>query len=138
NVKGAFFMARAAAPALRATGRGNIVNISSMAGLGWKGSSIPYGLSKAALNNLTVSLARVLGPAIRVNGIAPGFVETTKLAETYGERLRPIRIIVERSTPLRRTATSEDVAQAVVSLVTGMDWLNGQTLVLDGGFSTST
>src|SRR5579884_2368955 len=70
NVKGAFFMARAAAKPMRAGGQGAIVNIASTAGVRAGGSSIPYAASKAALINLTVSLARVLAPEIRVNCVA--------------------------------------------------------------------
>src|SRR5581483_7370607 len=71
NVKGAFFMTRAAAQALRASGQGAVVNVSSTAGVRGSGSSIPYAASKAALINLTISLARVLAPEVRVNCVAP-------------------------------------------------------------------
>jgi 3-oxoacyl-[acyl-carrier protein] reductase len=134
NVKGAFFMARAAAAPLRASGQGAIVNISSTAGINSVGSSIPYAASKAALNNLTVSLARVLAPEVRVNCIAPGFIDTRWLAQGYGDRVDALRAAVKRLTPLRDAARPEHVAQAVVSMITGMDWVTGQLLVVDGGF----
>jgi 3-oxoacyl-[acyl-carrier protein] reductase len=134
NVKGAFQMARAAATSLRASKRGAIVNVSSTAAFSGGGSSIPYAASKAALNTLTRSLARVLAPEVRVNGVAPGFVDTRWLAQGYGDRLDAMRRVVQRETPLRDTGRPDHVAQAVLSLVSGMDWMTGETLVLDGGF----
>jgi len=134
NVKGAFLMARAAATALKTSGNGAIVNVSSIAGIHASGSSIPYAASKAALHNLTTSLARVLGPEVRVNAVAPGFVETRWLERGYGERLHAIRKLVKQKTPLGTTAGPEHVARAVVALVTGMDFVTGQIIAVDGGF----
>ena len=76
NVTGAFQMLRATLPALRASGRGAVVNVASIAGTCGIGSSVAYAASKAALLNMTVSLARALAPAVRVNAVAPGFVDT--------------------------------------------------------------
>jgi 3-oxoacyl-[acyl-carrier protein] reductase len=134
NVKGAFFMARAAAPHLKASSAGAIVNVSSTAGTTAMGSSIPYAASKAALDNLTVSLARVLAPEVRVNGVAPGFVDTPWLARGLGARLGAARKLVTEQTPLRGAGKPDHVAQAVLSLVAGADWVTGQTLVVDGGY----
>ena len=75
NLRGVFNCSRAAAPHMRAAGEGAIVNVSSVAGDGGGGSCIPYAASKAAVNVITKSLARVLGPEIRINTIAPGFIE---------------------------------------------------------------
>src|SRR5690606_1818740 len=75
NVKGAFQCARAASKALRST-KGSIVNIASIAGITGRGSSIAYAASKAAMISLTKSLAYVLAPEVRVNAVAPGFVDT--------------------------------------------------------------
>jgi 3-oxoacyl-[acyl-carrier protein] reductase len=133
NVKGAFFMTRAAAEALRASGQGAVVNVSSTAGVRGSGSSIPYAASKAALINLTVSLARVLAPEVRVNCVAPGFIDTRWLAQGYGERFDAMREAVKQNTPLRDAGRPEHMAQAVVSMITGMDWVTGQTIVADGG-----
>ena len=133
NVKGAFFMSRAAADPMRATGQGAIVNISSTAGVRAGGSSIPYAASKAALNNLTVSLARVLAPEIRVNCVAPGFIDTRWLAQGYGERFDTMREAQKQNTPLRDAGRPEHMAQVVVSVITGMDWVTGQTIIADGG-----
>lgn len=134
NVKGAFFMARAAAELLRKT-RGVIVNVSSAAAANGGGSSIPYAASKAALNSLTMSLAKVLAPEIRVNAVAPGFVDTRWLAEGYGERLDAMRSMVKQQTPLREAAGPDHVARAILALITGMDFVTGQVVVVDGGYS---
>lgn len=133
NVKGAFLMSRAVAASMRASGQGAIVNISSTAGVRAGGSSIPYAASKAALINLTVSLARVLAPEIRVNCVAPGFIDTRWLADGYGERFNAIRENQKKTTPLRDAGTPEHMAQVVLSMITGMDWVTGQTVVADGG-----
>jgi 3-oxoacyl-[acyl-carrier protein] reductase len=133
NVKGAFFMARAAIGALRASG-GSIVNISSIASLNGVGSSIPYSASKAALNNLTQSLAQELAPEIRVNGVAPGFVDTPWAQRQFGERLNSVRKFIRSRTALDRVNRVEDVVQVVLSVLTGMNQVTGQTIVVDGGY----
>jgi 3-oxoacyl-[acyl-carrier protein] reductase len=134
NVRGAFQMARAATPALKASGKGAIVNISSTAGSTGVGSSIAYAASKAALDNLTVSLARALAPAIRVNAVAPGFVDTRWLVDGYGEKLDAMRKLVKQQTPLREVTRPENVAQVVASVVIGMDLVTGQIITVDGGY----
>jgi 3-oxoacyl-[acyl-carrier protein] reductase len=133
NVKGTFFMARAAAAAIRSSGGGAIVNVSSTAGVRAGGSSIAYAASKAAVINLTVSLARALAPEIRVNCVAPGFIDTRWLAQGYGERFEAMREAQRKNTPLRDAGQPEHMAQVVLSTITGMDWVTGQTIVADGG-----
>jgi 3-oxoacyl-[acyl-carrier protein] reductase len=135
NVKGAFQMARAARPHLRASGEGAIVNVSSTAGATGGGSSIPYAASKAALETLTVSLARVFAPEVRVNCVAPGFTDTAWLSRGYGDRIDVIRQQVKRQTPLRDAGRPEHVAQVIISMITSMDWVTGEVVVVDGGFS---
>ena len=126
-------MIRAAHEALRKSG-GSVVNISSTAGLDGFGSSIPYSASKAALNNLTKSLAQELAPEVRVNGVAPGFVDTPWVERHFGERLGAIRKLVDSRTASGRVNQVEDVVQVVVGLLTGMDQVTGQTIVVDGGY----
>ncbi len=133
NVTGTFLMTRAAADALRASGQGAVVNVSSTAGVRGSGSSIPYAASKAAVINMTIALARVLAPQVRVNCIAPGFIDTRWLAGGYGERFEAIREATKQQTPLKDAGQPEHMAQAVVSVITGMDWVTGQTIVVDGG-----
>ncbi|MGI5211438.1 SDR family NAD(P)-dependent oxidoreductase [Plantactinospora sp. CA-290183] len=133
NLLGAFHCARAFAPALRESG-GAIVNISSISGYRAGGSSIAYGVSKAAMLQLTRNLAVALAPEVRVNAVAPGTVQHTRWqpglhgAEGFAERAAREREVV----PLRRTADPEHVAQAVLGLL-GMDMVTGEAIIVDGG-----
>lgn len=132
NVKGVFLCTRAAAKVMLKNGGGSIVNVSSVAGITGKGSSIPYCASKAAVNNLTLSLARVLAPAIRVNAVAPGFVDSRW---TAGQT--EYREINLKATPLKRVAQPEDVAEVVVALATGFRHVTGQIIPVEGGILIS-
>lgn len=132
NLKAPFFLAQAAAPALRGN-RGAIVNISSTAALNSVGSCIPYAAAKAALNNLTLSLARALAPEVRVNAVAPGFVDTPWVERGLGERLGSVRKWIAKQTPLGRVTRPEDVAAAVLGLL-AMPNVTGQILTVDGGY----
>ncbi|MEM7394442.1 MAG: glucose 1-dehydrogenase [Verrucomicrobiota bacterium] len=131
NLLGPFHCARAAGEAMR--DGGEIVNISSVAGLASIGSSIPYAASKAALNSLTVALARTLAPKIRVNAVAPGFITGRWLEEGLGEHYEPVKQAFEAKVPLNRVCDPDDVAEAVLSLITGSDLVTGQTLTCDSG-----
>jgi 3-oxoacyl-[acyl-carrier protein] reductase len=133
NLLGAFHCARAFAPALR-TGHGAIVNIASISGYRAGGSSIAYGVSKAALLQLTRNLAVALAPEVRVNAVAPGTVAATRWQPgLHGDEEFARRAALEREVvPLRRTAEPEHVAQAVIGLL-GMDLVTGEALILDGG-----
>jgi 3-oxoacyl-[acyl-carrier protein] reductase len=133
NLKGAFFCARAAAPAMKARGDGAIVNIASIAGIRAIGSSIAYCASKAGLINLTIALARVLAPEVRVNCVAPGFIDTRWLREGLGQVFEPAKQATAQQTPLGRVSTPRDIAQVVLSLIEGADFVTGQTIVVDGG-----
>jgi len=127
NVIGAFQVCAAAVPHIRAAGGGSIVNVSSVAGVRPTGSSIPYAVSKAALNHLTLLLANVLGPEIRVNAVAPGLVDTPWTKEWELERA-----FVAGTAPLRRTALPEDVAEAVIGLLRST-YQTGTVVLVDGG-----
>lgn len=133
NLKGAFHCARAARAALEKAGSAEIVNVSSVAGIAAVGSSIPYAASKAALNNLTIALARALGPGIRVNAVAPGAIQSRWLREGLGGAYDAVMQGIAKGAPLQKTCTPEDVAAAIVGLVTGSDLVTGQILVCDGG-----
>jgi 3-oxoacyl-[acyl-carrier protein] reductase len=133
NVIGPFQCARAAKGALLASGGGEIVNVSSVAGIAGVGSSIPYCASKAALNNLTVTLARALAPKIRVNAIAPGFITGRWLQDGLGAAYEPAKKHFEGRNPLRRVSDPEDIAAAILSVITGSDLMTGQVIVVDGG-----
>jgi ketoreductase RED2 len=127
NVIGPWNVVRAAAPHLRASGDGVILNITSLAGVRPVGSSIPYAVSKAALNHLTVLLANVLGPEIRVHAVAPGLIDTP-----WTEGWDEVRAAVRERAPLQRSGTPGDVADACVGLISAR-YATGQVLVVDGG-----
>jgi 3-oxoacyl-[acyl-carrier protein] reductase len=133
NVIGAFQMCRAAAQALRAA-RGAVVNVSSLASRNAVGSSIAYAASKAALNTVSMSLARVLAPEVRVNVVAPGFVETPWMAEGYGdEGYERVREAYARLAPLGSVAQPLEVAQTIAWLIEDAAQVSGQILYVDGG-----
>ena len=130
NLKGPFFCIRAAVPLLRKTGGGAVVSVSSVAGLSGEGSSIAYAASKGALNTMTKSLARALGPEIRVNAVCPGPVDTRWLRAVMSPEE------LEKRTahfPMQRPALPEDIADAVLYLATGTSLSTGRCLVVDGG-----
>jgi 3-oxoacyl-[acyl-carrier protein] reductase len=133
NLMGPFLCARAARPLLEADDGGEIVMTSSVAGLVGMGSSIAYCASKAGLNNLTVTLARVLAPKIRVNAIAPGFIDGEWLREGFGDAYENIRASMIERTPLKRVATPETVADGILSILTGPDLLTGHVVPHEGG-----
>lgn len=133
NTVGPFQCARAARSALAAHGHGVIVNVSSVAGLRAMGSSIAYCASKAALNNLTVALARVLAPEIRVNAVAPGFITGRWLEKGLGEAYDAVKTFQEQRAALGSVCAPQDVADAILSLVTGSNLVTGQVLPVEGG-----
>jgi len=127
NMLGTFYGCRAAMPLLKER-KGSIVNVTSVAGLQGQGSSIPYAMSKAALNCLTQALARAFAPDVRVNAVAPGPVLTRWLVGHED--------MVDKSlaaTPMQRAATPDDIADAIVFLATGTALMTGQVVVVDGG-----
>ncbi|GAB5343224.1 SDR family NAD(P)-dependent oxidoreductase [Pseudomonas fluorescens] len=133
NVVAPFHLVALAESALRDAARnrraGCVVNISSHAGIRPKGASIPYAVSKAALNRMTRLLAVSLGPEIRVNAVAPGLVDTPLTAE-WGDA----KELWRTRAPMRRAATPDDIAKAVVMLVES-DYLTGEILLSDGGLN---
>ncbi len=137
NVIGAFHCARAVREPMLASGGGQIINVSSVAAQLGQGSSIPYCCSKAALDNLTVSLARTLAPRIRVNGVAPGFIAGRWTQNGLGERYDGLVAAYEKTLPLGQVCTPDDIAAGIVSLVHGSPLVTGQTLTVDGGMMIS-
>jgi 3-oxoacyl-[acyl-carrier protein] reductase len=132
NLIGPFSCARAAAPALRRA-HGAIVNVASIAGTRASGSSLPYGVSKAALLQLTRNLAVALAPEVRVNAVVPGLVATRWFRVRFGDEAAASQ--EERlaaTTPLRAVATAEHVAQAVMGFL-GSDLVTGESVIVDGG-----
>jgi len=129
NVIGTFLVSQAALPLLRESDDGWIINVTSIAGVRQTGSSLPYAVSKAAVDHLTTLLAKFAGGRVRVNAVAPGLVDTP-----WTEGWDVQRDLVTAATPLQRTATPEDVADACMGIV-GSRYFTGQTVVVDGGLS---
>ncbi|MFE5324410.1 SDR family NAD(P)-dependent oxidoreductase [Paenibacillus sp. NPDC056579] len=127
NVKGMFYCARAAAPWMKRSGRGAIVNVGSIAGLTGSGSSLPYAVSKAAVHGLTKSLARALAPEIRVCSVAPGAVATRWWAGREEQMSR-----LSGHLPLQRISTAEDIAGLICSILEQPS-LTGQIITADSG-----
>lgn len=125
NLRAPFFCAQAAAGMLGRNG-GSVVNIADLAGLESWPAYVPHGISKAGVIQMTCSLARALAPTVRVNAVAPGAV---LLPEDFSDEERAR---LERTTPLARIGTPQDVALAVVYLLDA-DYVTGETLVVDGG-----
>lgn len=133
NTIGPFQMIRAAAPHLKVSGRGAVVNITSRAGLTGGGSSIAYAASKGAANTLTLSLARVLAPEIRVNAVCPALVE-----QGFVERLAPESFAERKArqiavSPLKRIGKPDEVAETIHWLVTSASMMTGALVELDFG-----
>lgn len=134
NLVGVFQMTRAAEAALRRQPVAHVVNMASIAGITGIGSSMAYAASKGALVTMTLSLARVLGPQIRVNAICPGFVQGEWLKQGLGEEIyASVYNQYAEIAPLKDTATTERVARTLAALVGGADWTTGETLIVDGG-----
>ncbi len=136
NVKGAFRCTRAAAELL-AVHQGMVVNVSSISGVLSPStmSSLAYGTAKAALIHLTKGLAIALAPKIRVNCVAPAFTDTPWMREHFGANYQQVIQQASVDYPLQRIATPDDVAGAILGLITGGDFVTGQTLIVDGGLS---
>jgi len=132
NVIGSYQMIRACATSMREHGNGSVVNVSSLAGVAGIGSSVAYAASKGALNTLTVDLARALAPAIRVNAVCPGFVETRWWRNRLGDAYEAQRDRFASMTPLGKTVTPEETAETIAFLLAA-EKLTGETLILDAG-----
>jgi ketoreductase RED2 len=128
NVFGTWWLTKAAMPHLRASPDGNVVTITSIAGIRPIGSSIAYAMSKAALNHLTPLLAKACGP-VRVNAVAPGLVATPWTSQWDDQHAA-----VAATTPLHRSATPDDCAEAVIGLIRN-SYVTGHVVVVDGGTS---
>jgi ketoreductase RED2 len=129
NVIGTWQVTAAAIPHLRANGDGCVINVSSRAGERASGSSIPYAASKAAVSHLTRLIAAVVAPEVRVNAVAPGLIDTPWTAD-FDE----VRALVRAGSPMRRTGTPQDVADAILGLVVSR-YVTGEVLLVDGGVS---
>ena len=129
NVRGPFSMIRALVPLLRVGGDSVIVNVSSISAFTGSGSNIGYCASKAALDTMTLSLARVLGPAIRVLCVSPAAVATDFVAG----RDRPALEKIAQGTPLKRVVEPEDIARTIMACITHLKVSTGTKIIADAG-----
>jgi len=137
NVRGVFLVTRAALPLLRAS-KGCIVNTASIVGLRPGPQPLPYAASKAAVVNLTKTLAYNLGPEIRVNAVAPGWMEGDWMQRMLKDKYEELMARRAKLTPLKRCVTADDVAETMLSLIRSNRFVTGEVVVVDGGFSSST
>ncbi|MDY7573796.1 SDR family oxidoreductase [Actimicrobium sp. CCI2.3] len=136
NVIGAYQMIRAFAPLMQRNPGAGIVNVSSVASVMGSGSCLAYMASKGALNAMTFGMARALAPAIRVNAVGPGLVETPWLQQGMGiERYDAMRTNYEKVTPLASTIQPDDVADACFWLCNGAARTTGEFILVDSGFA---
>jgi len=138
NVRGLFQVTRAALPLLRKGENPSIINTASIVGLRPGPQPLPYAASKAAVVNLTKTLAWNLGPEIRVNAVAPGWMEGDWMKRMLKDKYPDLMEKRARATPLRRVVTADDVAETMMSLVQSNRFVTGEVVVIDGGFAAST
>jgi 3-oxoacyl-[acyl-carrier protein] reductase len=137
NVRGLFQVTRAAVPLLKKS-QGCVVNTASIVGLRPGPQPLPYAASKAAVVNLTKTLAWNLGPEIRVNAVAPGWMEGDWMKRMLQDRYVELMSKRAKATPLRRVVTADDVAETMMSLIQSNRFVTGEVVVIDGGFASST
>lgn len=131
NAVGAYQLTRAAAPAL-AEASGAVVNVSSVTGVTGVGSSIAYAVSKAALNMMTITLARALAP-VRVNAVLPGMIDTGWVADRLGADVAiKARATMEGKAALGRITSPEEVADLILWLLEAPS-MTGELMRIDGG-----
>jgi 3-oxoacyl-[acyl-carrier protein] reductase len=138
NVRGLFQVTRAVLSLLRNGENPCIVNTASIVGLRPGPQPLPYAASKAAVVNMTKTLAWNLGPGIRVNAVAPGWMEGDWMKRMLGDKYDDLMGKRGRATPLKRVVTADDVAETIMSLVLGNRIVTGEVVVIDGGFTSST
>ena len=138
NVRSIFQVTRAALPLLKAAPTACIVNTASIVGLRPGPQPLPYAASKAAVVNLTKTLALNLGPHIRVNAVAPGWMEGDWMQRMLKDKYEDLMGRRAKATPLKRCVTADDVAETMMSLVQGNRFVTGEIIVIDGGFTAST
>jgi 3-oxoacyl-[acyl-carrier protein] reductase len=138
NVRGLFQVTRAALPLLRKGENPSIVNTASIVGLRPGPQPPPYAASKAAVVNLTKTLAWNLGPEIRVNAVAPGWMEGDWMKRMLGDKYDDLMGKRAKATPLKRVVTADDVAETMMSLIQSNRFVTGEVIVIDGGFTSST
>jgi 3-oxoacyl-[acyl-carrier protein] reductase len=137
NVRGLFQVTRAAVPLLKEA-KGCVVNTASIVGLRPGPQPLPYAASKAAVVNLTKTLAWNLGPEIRVNAVAPGWMEGDWMKRMLKDKYDELMGKRAKSTPLKRVVTADDVAETMMNLIESNRFVTGEVIVIDGGYTAST
>ena len=137
NVRGLFLVTKAAAPLLKEA-HGCIVNTASIVGLRPGPQPLPYAASKAAVVNMTKTLALALAPEVRVNAVAPGWMEGEWMERMLGDNYEGLMARRAKATPLKRCVTPDDVAETMMSFVQGNRFVTGEIIIVDGGFASST
>jgi 3-oxoacyl-[acyl-carrier protein] reductase len=137
NVRGLFQVTRACIPLLKKS-QGCVVNTASIVGLRPGPQPLPYAASKAAVVNLTKTLAWNLGPEIRVNAVAPGWMEGDWMQRMLKDKYDELMGKRAKATPLKRVVTTDDVAETMMSLINGNRFVTGEVIVIDGGYTAST
>lgn len=138
NVRGNFQVTRAAVPLLKKGSEPAIVFTASIVGLRPGPQPLPYAASKAAIVSMTKMLAWNLGPEIRVNAVAPGWMEGEWMERMLGDKYDDLMGKRAKLTPLRRCVTADDVAETMLNLLTANRFVTGEIVVIDGGFTSST
>ncbi len=138
NVKGLFLVTRAAVPLLKRGKSPSIVNVASIVGLRPGPQPLPYAASKAAVVSLTKQLAGALSPDIRVNAVAPGWIEGEWMERMLGDNYQRLMERRAKATPLGRCATFDDVGEVILSLIQSNRFVNGEIVVIDGGYASTT
>lgn len=131
NWRGQYAAIRTFAPMLKVSGDGLVVQVSSIAGFQGSGSSVVYGATKAGLDVMVKSLARVLGPEVRLIAVSPGAVDTNFVPGRGAE----FNAKAAAANPLKRIATPEDCARAILACATHLTYTTGVKIVVDGGRS---
>jgi 3-oxoacyl-[acyl-carrier protein] reductase len=138
NVRGNFQVTRAAVPLLKKGHDPAIVFTASIVGLRPGPQPLPYSASKAAIVALTKMLAWNLGPDIRVNAVAPGWMEGEWMQRMLGDKYDQLMGARAKATPLKRCVTADDVAEVTLNLLQSNRFVTGEVIVIDGGFTSST
>jgi len=138
NVRGLFQVTRASVPLLKKGTKPCIVNTASIVGLRPGPQPLPYAASKAAVVNLTKTLAWNLGPDIRVNAVAPGWMEGDWMQRMLKDKYEEMMSKRAKATPLKRVVTADDVAETMMTLIESNRFVTGEVIVIDGGFTSST
>jgi 3-oxoacyl-[acyl-carrier protein] reductase len=138
NCRSVFQVTRAAVPLLKEADKPCVINTASIVGLRPGPQPLPYAASKAAVVSLTKLLAGALGPKIRVNAVAPGWMEGDWMIRMLGDNYDKLMERRAKQTPLGRCCTAEDVAESMMALVDGNYFVTGQIVVVEGGFTSVT